>query len=219
MSIRTINAVLTLFTLSLTLPSFAEPLNIPSNVPKYDPPPRGTPKEGRVGAGTRELTGNQAKYFVLAPLDHAGLTVQAQPTLLWYTQEPGQYQFELVDTTDEKVVENGLAKIATPGIQVYKFAERIEPNVIYRWSVRLLKGGVGDSMGWSSEGGIKRIEGTFPGNLSEESIFRAAEHGLWYDALDSIQRLSTKFPEDQRWSAMRDGLLQQVGLPGLASKK
>jgi len=44
-----------------------------------------------------------------------------------------------------------------------------------------------------------------------------AEAGLWYDAIDALSRLIELHPDDAELHAQRAALLDQVGLPAVAS--
>jgi hypothetical protein len=54
------------------------------------PPPQGAPG-GRIGGGTRDPADTTLLLTVLAPKEHTGLTVHAQPVLYWYVGQEAQH--------------------------------------------------------------------------------------------------------------------------------
>jgi len=188
----------------------------------YKPPLRDDPQAEEDG-GTRGTGGEAAILQVLAP-DHAGLTLQAQPTLYWYARTPVATRFEIAlidkDKSDPLLeVEAGNKKVA--GIQQLDLGDHnlsLQPEVSYQWSVtQVIKEG-SQSTDVIASGLIERMK---PGEGLTSRIKKShgvnlvgvyASEGIWYDALETISSMIDKSPEDQGLVAIRASLLNQVGL-------
>jgi len=187
----------------------------------YKPPVRGAPKT-RVGAGSRG-SGDATMLQVLAP-DHAGRTTVAQPALYWYASTPGVAHFEVALIDAEGIdplleVDAGDGKVAgIRHLNLGDYGVSLQPGVPYQWSVAL----VGDADNRSSDlvasGIIERVEpdeqlANRIGNSSGTALVNVyASEGIWYDALHEISILITESPGDASLVAIRDKLLEQVGL-------
>ena len=188
----------------------------------YKPPLRDAP-QAMVDETTRGTDGEAATLQVLAP-DHAGLTLQAQPTLYWYARNPVATRFEIAlidkDKSDPLLeVEAGNKKVA--GIQQLDLGDHnlsLQPELTYKWSVtQVIKEG-SQSTSVIASGVIERME---PGEGLTSRIEKShgmelvgvyASEGIWYDALETISSMIDKSPEDQGLVAIRASLLDQVGL-------
>jgi len=193
----------------------------PPPVVTYNPPLRGAPQT-RVGAGTRG-SGGAAVLQVLAP-DHAGLTTVAQPTLYWYASTPGAARFEVALIDEEGIdplleVDAGDGKVAgIRHLNLGDYGVSLQPCVPYQWSVALVADADNRSSDLVASGVIERIE-------PEEGLSRRVENGsgtalvsiyasegIWYDALHEISSQIAASPEDASLLAIRNSLLEQVGL-------
>ena len=187
----------------------------------YKPPLRGMPGT-RVGAGTRG-SGDAAVLQVLAP-DHTGLTTVAQPTLYWYANAPGKARFE-VALIDEQGVDPLLEVDAGDGrvtgirhINLGDYGVSLQPGVPYQWSVMLVADADNRSSDLVASAVIKRIkpEAGLANRIRNSSgmalVNVYASEGIWYDALNGISSQIAASPDDASLVAIRNNLLEQVGL-------
>jgi hypothetical protein len=219
-------------------PSLPAPSAKPS-LPTYQPPLRGAPAS-RVGGGSRGA--EAGTLAVLAP-EHTGWTLQAQPTLYWYTAQTLSQPVELTIIAAEAVyplLEKRLAPPLQAGIHALSLTElgvRLQPEVEYQWFVAWVKdpaqrsqdlvaGGtirrVKPEEASVAGGGIRRVQptqaltprrGTDPAALA---AFYAAK-GLWYDAIEALSTQIALHPSDPHLRAQRAHLLEQVQLPAVAA--
>ena len=187
----------------------------------YKPPLRGAP-QARVGGGTRG-SGSDAVLQVLAP-DHVGLTTRSQPTLYWFARTPSAARFEVALIDAEGIdplleVEAGAGKAA--GIQRLNLGDygvSLQPGVSYQWSVALVADADNRATDLVASGVIERIEPDEElSNRIKDSSGMAlvnvyASEGIWYDALHEISSQIAASPDDGSLLAIRDKLLEQVGL-------
>jgi hypothetical protein len=198
--------------------------------PKVD----GAPSR-RVGGGTRGLSDSAEipTLAVIAP-EHTGLTVSAQPTLYWYVSNSVNVPFRFTLTYDDSEVEAGKisledsidpvleTQIPNPasGIQdidLSKYNVTLKPELVYRWSISMIAEGM-RSNDIVTEGTIKFI--SKPDNLDAELskadekrfAYVYAQEGIWYDAIESLSEMISKYPNDKQFIEDRDSLLKQVGL-------
>jgi hypothetical protein len=198
-----------------------------ATVPMYVPPRRGAPG-GRVGGGTRGIGHEALVLSVLAPADHAGLTVEEQPTLYWFISRVPAVPIELTVSTDggtQPVLETRLAAPATAGVQRTRLADhgvRLVPGVRYRWFVTAVADPDRRSRDVLAGGMIERVEAAetlrarLAGADPTRRAFLLAEEGLWYDAIATISDLIERSPHDATRRRQRAGLLEQVGLRDVA---
>jgi hypothetical protein len=192
----------------------------------YKPPLRDDPQP-KVGESTRGVDGEVTILQVLAP-DHAGLTLQAQPTLYWYAHTPLATRYKIVlidkDKSDPLLeVEAGGEKVA--GIQQLDLGEHdiaLQPEVSYQWSVTQVIDEGSQSTGIIASGVIERMEpgegltSRIENSHGMELVGVYASEGIWYDALETISSMIDKSPEDKGLVAIRKSLLNQVGLHAAA---
>jgi hypothetical protein len=177
----------------------------------------------RVDGSTRGTDGETVILQVLAP-EHTGLTLQAQPTLYWYTRTPVATRFEIAlidkDKTKPLLAVEADGKKVT-GIQQLDLGDHsisLQPEVSYQWSVTQVIDAGSQSKGVVASGMIERME-TGEGLSSRIKMSHGtdlvavyASEGIWYDALETISSMLEKSPEDQGLVAIRASLLDQVGL-------
>ncbi|WP_353571192.1 DUF928 domain-containing protein [Candidatus Albibeggiatoa sp. nov. BB20] len=198
--------------------------------PKVD----GAPSR-RVGGGTRGLSDSASipTLAVIAP-EHTGLTISQQPTLYWYISNNVDVPFRFTLTYDDSEIEAGKVsledsidpvletKIADPasgiqGIDLSKHDVSLKPDIVYRWAISMVAEGM-RSNDIVTEGTIKLINK--PDNLdtelsnADEKRFAHvyAQEGIWYDAIDSLSEMISKYPNEKQFAEDRDSLLKQVGL-------
>jgi Domain of Unknown Function (DUF928) len=195
-------------------------------LPTYTPPKKLTPR-ARVGGGLRGMDGNDPVIEAIVP-DHVGLTVKKTPVLNWFISKPTTYQviFTLNDTGLTKPIFEG--PIPTPvraGIQSIDLKDMdlaLEPDVQYRWFVSVITDAKSPSKYIVAGGMIERCE--FNECLIHEpvltcdlqSVGKNATRGFWYDAMACLCQLIDLNPSDQVLRRHRAGLLNQIGLHGVA---
>ena len=195
-------------------------------LPLYTPPKKLTPR-ARVGGGLRGMDGNDPVIEAIVP-DHVGLTVKKTPVLNWFISKPTTYQviFTLNDTGLTKPIFEG--PIPTPvraGIQSIDLKDMdlaLEPDVQYRWFVSVITDAKSPSKYIVAGGMIERCE--FNECLIHEpvltcdlqSVGKNATRGFWYDAMACLCQLIDLNPSDQILRRHRAGLLNQIGLHGVA---
>jgi hypothetical protein len=192
----------------------------------YRPPMRGAPA-ARIGGGTRGIGDATLELVVLAP-DHTGLTTKEQPTLYWYVSKPVASQLEVTVINDEAVdpaLEKELQAPAHAGIQGIDLAEagvKLKPGVEYRWFVSAIADPEQRSNDVVASGTIERItpDAALKSKLGSDDA-RAlardyAQAGVWYDTIDTLNRLIEQSPDDAALREQRAVLLEQVGLKSVA---
>jgi hypothetical protein len=195
--------------------------------PIYKPPMRGAPA-GRVGGGTRGAGGKYPQVCVLAP-DHVGFTVRDQPCFYWYLSSLTDYPIEFTLIENRAInpaLEKRIPCPAAPGIQKITPADlgdvRLKRGYKYKWYIAVILDEDHRSKDIISGAEIELVS---PGeslrarlNSASKGMLPAlyAEEGLWYDAIEAISTLIETNPGDSDLKAMRDSLLEQVGLKGVA---
>jgi len=189
----------------------------------FNPPRRGAPRT-RTGGGTR-TDGAPIEVTVLVPED-TGLTISEQPTLYWRISKDTSARFEFVLSDDrqvaplwrESVTDTFRAGIHSLPVAAMKVS--LTPGVSYRWFVALVRNPDQRSNDVVSSGTVERVA---PAPGLDEQLGRAAPeeraaifaaHGLWYDALDALNKAIDAHPDDAGLQAQRTALLRQVGLNG-----
>jgi hypothetical protein len=177
----------------------------------------------RVDGSIQGKDGEAVILQVLAP-EHTALTLQAQPTLYWYTHTPMAARFEIARIDKDKIVplleaEAGSEK--TTGIQQLDLGDHnisLQPEATYQWSVTQVIVEGSQSKDIIASGIIERMK-TGEGLASRIKMSHGtdlvavyASEGIWYDALGTISSMIDKSPEDQGLVAIRASLLNQVGL-------
>ena len=178
---------------------------------------------------TKGTDGEAVVLQVLAP-EHTGLTLQAQPTLYWYTRTPGTVRLEFTKVGKDGIdplleVEAGSDKVA--GIQQLDLGDHgisLQPELTYQWSVTQVINEGGQSKKVTTSGIIEWME-TGEGMASRIKMSHGvdlanvyASEGIWYDALETLSSMIDKSPEDQGLVVIRASLLDQVGLQAAAGK-
>ena len=195
-------------------------------MPVYKPTMHGAPG-GRVGGGTRSRGKDSPILSVLAP-DHAGLTTEEQPTLLWYLSKPTTDPIELtvVHSRDKQTtLETKLQLPSKSGVQQVRLADygiHLLPGVQYQWFVALVPDPDRRAKDIIAGATIERI--TPPKDIEtklaqgDKTSFPHiyADAGLWYDSVTSISNLIDTAPNDLAFHKQRASLLEQVGLVEIA---
>lgn len=195
--------------------------------PEYRPPLRGAPAT-RIGGGTRGPGDDTPEIYVLVP-EHTGRTSRDQPVLYWYLSHPikARHEFVLMAEKDyDPLVEVTLAPVNSGGIQSIALAGfdiRLQPDVLYRWSVAIVMDEEQRSSDILASGMIEYARPptgilTRIADASGEELIRLyAGAGLWYDALQSLDELISSGSDVDRLIQVRASLLEQVGLKNVAA--
>jgi hypothetical protein len=196
-------------------------------LPLYHPPKKLTPR-ARVGGGLRGTDGSDPVIVALVP-DHVGLTVKKTPVLNWFLSKPTIYplKFTLINVGSVTPMHEGL--IPTPahaGIQSINLKDWglvLEPDVQYRWFISAVRDPDSPSKDIVAGGMIERCEFNdclvFKPILTcdgQQSVTGNAASGFWYDAMACLCELIDANPSDQLLRRQRAGLLNQIGLFGVA---
>jgi hypothetical protein len=193
----------------------------------YKPPKRGAPG-GREGAGTRGLR-ESISLAALAPQNHTGLTVQAQPVLYWYLSQETRQPVEVVLTDQQSIKPLLTIRLDPPlqaGMQRVHLADHnihLVPGVLYKWAVSLVRDAAQRSYDVTTAGTIEHIEppSELRRQLAQASTMTAARlyatEGLWYDTIAALSELIDARPQDTRLRQQRATVLAQEGLTEAAS--
>lgn len=193
--------------------------------PTYVKPSIGGPGTTVTG-GTRGLA--TPLPLLLAPVDHMGLTANAQPTLYWRLSQTTPHPVVLVIQAKDAVptlVNRQLPTLSEAGVHAVDLSEfgvSLQPDVDYEWSIRVVvdpEHPAGDPV---AEGTIRRQNLTAAAleKLArvepQRRVIVLAESGIWYDALDAVSRQIAQYPGEPGPLRQRDSLLEQVGLKPIA---
>lgn len=194
----------------------------------FTPPKRLAPPENeRVDHTSRGSGISLTCLNVLAP-DSTALTIQEQPSLLWY-QSPADVPFELSILVDNEV--HPLLRVRLPnarnfGIQRINLADynvRLSPNIEYEWVVALVAYPVNRSKDVVANGWIERVESSqslrskLATTPKEGWTYVYAEEGIWVDALAALSDLIKARPTDKDLHENLAALLEQAGLTNAAN--
>jgi len=218
----------------MAISSAAEQKRVVTDVPAGKPaaimpnitykPPLLDDAADQTAVSTKGMQGKTVILQVLAP-DHTGLTMQAQPTLYWTMRSKAAIHFAITEIADgaKPILEAEIEK--GPGIQQLDLSRHdisLKPGTRYRWSVTQVVKEGSKSTDVIASGVIERIK---PGEGLSSRIKRVrgvalvdvyAIEGIWYDALQTISSMIDETPEDQNLSAIRQSLLNQVGVNKVA---
>jgi hypothetical protein len=194
--------------------------------PVYQPPMRGAPT-GRIGGGTRSLSGpaearpvsrSSVLIVALAP-DHAGYTTAEQPALYWFLSQrtPRDVEFTLIEAGAVRpLIERRLPTPPAPGLQRIDLADhgvKLEVGKRYQWFVSLVLDPQARSKDVVAGAAIERVQAPAELRAGDRSRTHAlARAGLWYDALSAISEEIARAPGDPALRKHRAALLEQVGL-------
>jgi hypothetical protein len=164
---------------------------------------------------------------VLAP-DHTGLTTKEQPSLFWFISSQTSLPVELtiVDpNATQPLLETRIASPVQRGVHRLRLAEhgvKLATGVAYQWSVAVIPDPTRRSRDILASGTIERVEATgelvqkLAGVRGEDLVWRYAQAGIWYDALEAVCDLIEGVPGDTTPRRYRAALLVQAGLPEIA---
>ncbi len=157
-----------------------------------------------------------------------GETNYAHPTFWFYAAYPvnSKVEFILQDEAENEIYQTtfpldktlGIISLTLPQDKVF-----LVTGKSYHWYFNIMCEPE-DSTDDFVEGWVERVE-LNPALHSQlelarplETISIYAENGLWYDTLDSIDRLRQEEPENQAIAAIWSNLLQQVGLEEISQE-
>ena len=197
-----------------------------AKTPVYLPPMRGAPTR-RVGAATRGIEDDGIFLTVLAP-EGMGLTSHERPTLYWFVSRAPTRQVEFALTRDDRskpVMEAILGKPAAGGVFEISLAElgvKLEPGVIYEWSVTLVEDPRESTTDIVTSATLLRrapsgaLESRLATADAEGRFALYGKAGYWYDAIDLASRKIASAATPRRWRGHRASFLEQVGLKTVA---
>jgi hypothetical protein len=221
--------------LLLTMPAFAQstPATAPgahdtkvAALPTYVPPMRGSPNARVSGASRGGPLVDVPHLEVLAP-DHAGETLQEQPTFFWSTSRAIDGKVELAISaiaTQRVLYKTTIAGPKAAGIYAFSLngtPARLDVGSEYRWSVTTLVEGSDASHTVTVSGLVKRVPRSqvkltsFPSDPNAAAV-AYAKAGIWYDAVEALSLGLQQTPADARLHRSRAALLRQVGLQDVA---
>lgn len=204
----------------------AQPVVAHNVLPVYHPPDiSGGILPIRVGGGSRGGGNDEITVGVLVP-DHVALTTRMQPSLYWYQSKAGKTRCEVTLTQPEKakplldLQSSGPTAAGIHSIKLSDFKVKLEPNIVYKWSVAVVVDPHNRSEDIVADGVIEYVPASpelaaklaAADDSNRSAVYAAA--GIWYDALDSLSTLIGKNPQDQALQSQRVALLRQVGLDG-----
>ena len=192
--------------------------------PIYVPPRRGGPSDVAPAATRGGVVRHKVK--LLGP-DHTGLTTVAQPTLYMYVGETTRLQLLLTrvgDTAAPPVASGRLEVQGAPAIVPLQFAAlgaNLDIGVEYRLTVLSLDraGSIraNDSVLLMRVAAPPELAAaTASGPLPVQARILAGA-GVWYDALHALGQAAAGTPADPAARADRAALLEQAGMPEIAS--
>jgi hypothetical protein len=157
---------------------------------------------------------------VLVPPKQA-LTTEARPLLYWYQSRASTVTFEVGVSEPRNPKPLMLMKVSKPttaGVHSFRVTSDLKPGTLYRWSVALVVDPTSRSADIVASGVIKRIDP--PADLvaqlqaarDEDKPALYAQHGIWYDALESLSTQIRHAPDNDALKQERASLLKQVGL-------
>ena len=177
--------------------------------------------------GSRGSGDKLPSLYVLAP-NHTALTTSEQPSLFWYQTGPAKTRFEL--TLTEPKNPKPLLKVSTDkadgGIHRVSLAKQnvtLKPGVSYKWTIAWVPDPANRSQDVIASGTIQCIkpDAKLTAALADaKGLDKAAvyaQHGIWYEALETVSNEIDAAPKDKDLHAQRAALLQQAGLKEAAA--
>ncbi len=183
----------------------------------YRPPLRGAPSR-RVGGATRGSADVDPVVAVLAP-ESTGLAGRADPTFYWYSEKPiaGAVMFTVIaDDTIDPLAELAIDAGGKVGVQALALSERgvkLQPDVIYEWSVAVVIDADNRSKDIISTGTVMyRVRAAAATGDDLAAYAGLLENGYWYDAVELVVGRLGATGGDAVWRGHYSDLLAQVGL-------
>jgi Domain of Unknown Function (DUF928) len=189
----------------------------------YVPPDLGAPPTRTLAAARG--AGEQPLLQVLAP-EQTGLSLSAQPKLLWYLSAPSALPIQVTiidDAAIEPLLEVDLGSIDRPGFHVTDLRDygvRLEPETYYQWSVAQVVDSEHRSADIVASATIAWRPEPTPvmdvGKARLRQLETLASQGYWYDLIAKLSQEIAARPNDATLWAQRADLLDQVGLYAVA---
>lgn len=168
----------------------------------------GQPKQGTVGAGTRDAGQCSAQadskpMTLLVPANGVALTVAERPTFFVYFPKTVAQQAELSlrDEHGNGVYQTTFDLSSTPrimSIQLPETSPELEIGQNYQWSIAVICDGNDRLRDRVAEGWIQRTEATaqltrqLEGASISEQVALYAQHGIWYETVSTLAQLWTQ---------------------------
>ncbi|MEM7019343.1 MAG: DUF928 domain-containing protein [Pseudomonadota bacterium] len=199
-----------------------------SDIPQYRPIESGEHTR-RIWQSSRCSSQDIARLAVLAPQD-TGLTTQAAPVLYWALSASTEHSIKLtILSTGERayleppLLETYIDAPPQPGIyplSLEEFGVQLASDKVYEWFLTIEINPLEPSADMVASATIKRIaspssltEQASQANEREQAVLYAGA-GFWYDAIAAASQAIHHNSADK---ALRIKLLEQVGLPVVAS--
>ena len=214
----------------------------------FNPPPvedNGSPGGRQKGAGSHSLCQIAPQQEEITPLIAVmpeiaiasstknkvyvwGKTISAHPSFWFYVAYPvnSYVDFTLQDEAENEIYQTtfpldktqGIISLTLPQDKVFLVTDKS-----YHWYLNIMCDPE-DSTDDFVEGWVERVE-LNPAIHSQlklakplETISIYAENGLWYDTLDSLDRLRKQEPENKAIATIWSDLLQQIGLEEISQQ-
>jgi hypothetical protein len=175
---------------------------------------------GRMGGSTRGPAVCPSELLALVPVDHVGLTAEAQPTLYWFLGEETGCRIDFVlndPQATRPLVERELRGPHGAGIHALSLADfgvSLEPGRVYTWFVQIVPDPEARSKDTLSGGQVERVappsEGSEPSPVARARVL--GREGLWYDALAALQQGVVAAPSGLAERGLQSRLLAAQGL-------
>lgn len=193
-------------------------------MPVYKAPKDRVPR-ARMDGGLRGGKESEPFLHVFAP-DHVGVTINKAPCLYWHVSQKTSFPVEFTlenNRVTRPVVETPIPPPARAGVQKVCLENHhvtLVPGVQYRWHISLIVDPETRSKDIHAMGTIERMDFNECSTLGlpcswacdKDAVYRYAEAGFWYDAIECVSDLIEASPEDRTLQNMRDALLGQSGL-------
>ncbi len=182
----------------------------------------------RQDGAVRGAAADMPQLFVLSPT-HIGLTIQPKPTLFWYRSGGGETPCEVTIVRDDRIDPVLIARVDAAmavglhKIHLTKYDVALEKDITYRWYTALVPDDENRSQDVVASGVIKRVDPPsavareLVANDIEELVYIMAEEGIWYDALEFIDKLGRDAAGKQQHRSLLAELLDQGDLPEVAA--
>jgi hypothetical protein len=192
----------------------------------------GKPEGQRSRAATRNGPVPPVTMVALAP-DAAALTLLAKPRIWWWQSvatRDKELEFSLtrmgdrpgiVFTTPIGPLEPGYNAIDLSQASANPRQVALEPGVDYKWTLTCLNGlkstSVSVRIRLSDDKAVAAKFAKAP--LAADTVNALSAAGNWYELFDTVAVLARIKPQDQDLVAIRQSLLDQVGLNGAITAK
>ena len=221
------------FLIGLLVQPFSQPVQAADETePTQEVPNLGTPD--RRGTGGTRLYEDQQSLGILVPVgqNNTGYTTQAQPTLYWALLSPPSPKqqftvtFSCYTAKKQLLLRTELNLIQKPGLHAINLSDYdiyLKDGHRYQWVITLKSK---DEQAqkvhvWERKGFIEKV--VLPEQVRKQLASTPSESlpalyvdaGLWYDAVDKLQKLIAIHPASLSLRSYQVALFKQAGLAKL----